>query len=61
MYNKALDAFKAVAEDGSFTKAAKRLFITHTAIQKQINQLEEGVGTQLFYRTHRGVELFLPE
>ena len=57
MYNKALDAFKAVAEDGSFTKAAKRLFITHTAIQKQINQLEEGVGTQLFYRTHRGVTL----
>ncbi len=57
MYNKALDTFKAAADCGSFTKAADKLFISHTAVIKQINGLEERFGTALFERTHRGIAL----
>lgn len=57
MYNKALDTFKAAADCGSFTQAAEKLLISHTAVIKQINGLEERFGTALFERTHRGVVL----
>ena len=57
MYNHALDTFKAVSDCGSFTKAAEKLFISHTAVIKQINGLEERFGTALFERTHRGIVL----
>lgn len=57
MYNKSLDAFKAVADYGSFSKAASHLYITHTALIKQINSLESRLNVKLFYRTHHGVSL----
>lgn len=57
MYNKALDTFKAAADCGSFTKAAEKLFISHTAVIKQINALEKILGTALFERNRRGVTL----
>ncbi|MDD8034885.1 MAG: LysR family transcriptional regulator, partial [Thomasclavelia ramosa] len=57
MYNKLLDTFKAVADYGSFSKAANELFITHTALIKQINSLEEYLGVKLFSRTHHGTSL----
>lgn len=57
MYNKLLDTFKAVADYGSFSKAANELFITHTALIKQINSLEEYLGVKLFNRTHHGTSL----
>lgn len=57
MYNKALDVFKAVAESSSFSKAAKQLYISHTAVIKQINQLENHLSVKLFERTHRGILL----
>lgn len=59
MYNKALDVFKAVAESSSFSKAAKQLYISHTAVIKQINQLENHLSVKLFERTHRGIHLTL--
>ena len=40
MYEPMLDTFLAVADCGSFTKAAKQLFILPTAIMKQMNSLE---------------------
>lgn len=40
MYNPQLDTFVAVAEQGSFSKAAEKLYITPTAVMKQINALE---------------------
>ena len=49
MYNKDLDIFKAVAETGSFSKAAQKCFITHTAVIKKMGNLE----------THFGVD-FIP-
>ena len=40
MYNPQLDTFIKVAESGSFSKAAQALFITPTAVIKQMNLLE---------------------
>lgn len=57
MYNHQLDTFIAVADLGSFSKAAERLYISLTAVIKQINLLEKGLDLKLFDRTHRGVVL----
>ncbi|MEP4525658.1 MAG: LysR family transcriptional regulator, partial [Alloalcanivorax venustensis] len=40
MDTQALTAFLAVAESGSFSTAAERLFITQPAVSKRIAQLE---------------------
>ena len=57
MYNLQLDTFLKVADSGSFTKAAETLYISPTAIIKQINILEDRIGIKLFIRTHRGLKL----
>jgi DNA-binding transcriptional LysR family regulator len=57
MYNKSLDVFKAVAESASFSKAAEQLFISHTAVIKQMNQLENHLGVKLVRRSNRGIIL----
>src|SRR5262245_45683359 len=53
----ALKAFEAAARHESFTDAAGELFVTHAAISRHIRDLEEWLGTGLFVRTGRGVEL----
>ena len=53
----ALKAFEVAARAESFTEAAAELFVTHAAISRHIRDLEEWLGTQLFTRTGRGVEL----
>ena len=40
LYDRSLEIFKAVAELKSFSRAAESLHITHTAIIRQINNLE---------------------
>ena len=50
-------AFVRVAEAGSFNKAAESLYITSTALIKQINLLESELGLRLFNRSHRGLTL----
>ncbi|MGN0485304.1 MAG: LysR family transcriptional regulator [Lachnospiraceae bacterium] len=57
MYNKQLDIFLCVAENGSFTSASEKLYISSTAVMKQINALEHNLGVVLFERTMRGVKL----
>ncbi len=57
LYNPQLETFLAVADAGSFSKAAEELYITATAVTKQINLLEADLGLQLFVRTHRGLIL----
>lgn len=57
MYNPQLKTFVAVAEHGSFAKAANAIFITSTAVMKQINSLEERLGITLFERTNHGLQL----
>jgi LysR family glycine cleavage system transcriptional activator len=53
----ALKAFEAAARLISFTDAAGELFVTHAAVSRHIRDLEEWLGTQLFFRTGRGVGL----
>lgn len=57
MYNPQLETFIRAADAGSFNKAAELSFITSSAVIKQINLLEEGLGVKLFERTHRGLKL----
>lgn len=57
MYNPLLDTFLAVADCGSFTKAADRLFISPTAVMKKMNALEEHLNLKLIERTPVGVNL----
>ncbi len=52
-----LKAFEAAARAESFTDAAAELFVTHAAISRHMRELEDYLGTQLFIRTGRGVEL----
>lgn len=52
-----LEHFAAVADELNFSAAARRLFITQQALSRSIRQLEREVGTELFQRTTRRVEL----
>ena len=49
--------FHTVAKCGSLTKAAEELYISQPAVSQAIKQLESQLGTTLFNRTHRGMEL----
>ncbi len=50
-------AFLSVAETGSFSRAAEKLFITQPAISKRIATLESDLGCQLFDRLGKKVQL----
>ena len=45
--------FVAIAECGSFSAAAERLYIAQSALSRQIKELEQQLGTPLFERTAR--------
>jgi LysR family nitrogen assimilation transcriptional regulator len=49
--------FLSIADCGSFSKAALRVFIAQSALSHQVAQLEDELGTPLFHRSRRGVEL----
>ncbi len=53
----ALQAFVAIADAGSFSRAGDALFLTQPAISKRIAALEAELGTPLFDRIGRGVPL----
>lgn len=57
MYNSQLNAFVCVADCGSFTKAAEKLFISSTSVMKQINSLENHLNLKLMERTNQGIRL----
>lgn len=57
MYNHMLDTFIVVADCGSFTKASDKLYISPTAIMKQMNTLEKHLDLKLINRTPSGVKL----
>ena len=47
MFNHNLTAFVYAVDCGSFTKAADKLFVTPTAVMKQINSLESHLNLKL--------------
>ncbi|MET7646976.1 LysR family transcriptional regulator [Streptomyces sp. NPDC005426] len=49
--------FAAVAEEGSLTAAAERLFVSQPALTKQIRRLEDDLGVGLFRRSRSGMAL----
>ncbi len=53
----ALKAFLAVTIEGSFSRAAQRLFITQPAVSKRIAALESELGVRLFDREGRKIRL----
>ena len=52
IYNKQLETFISVADAGSFNKAAENMFITPTAVIKQINLLENSL--EVIYKNKSG-------
>ncbi len=52
-----LRVFLAVAEHGSFNKAAEALLLTQPAVSQKVRQLEALLGVKLFERTPHGARL----
>ncbi len=53
----ALETFMRIAEEGSFSRAAEKLYVTQPAISKRIASLEESLETSLFDRIGKEVQL----
>lgn len=57
MYNPLLNTFITVVDCGSFAKAAGVLYISSTAVMKQMNSLENHLDLKLIERTPAGIHL----
>ena len=53
MLSQQLQVFLQVADSGSFSKAAQRLFVTPASVMKQINALERRLGLTLLIRNNQ--------
>jgi DNA-binding transcriptional LysR family regulator len=52
-----LVGFEAAARHLSFTKAGEELYLTQSAVSRQIKELEDQLGLPLFQRRHRALSL----
>jgi DNA-binding transcriptional LysR family regulator len=52
-----LRTFVAVAEEQHLTRAAERLHVSQSAASAHVRAVEDALGTQLFVRTNRSLEL----
>lgn len=50
MFKQVIYYFMAVVEEGSFSKAAKKYYLSQSAISQQITKLEKDLGFSLFNR-----------
>ena len=57
MFHPLLHTFVVAADCGSFTRAAEKLYISPTAVMKQMNALEEHLELKLIDRTPVGIAL----
>ena len=55
-----LEMFRAVAEEGGFTRAAQRLRVSQSAVSRQVKLLERELGSLLLHRTGKGVTVTGP-
>lgn len=52
-----LKIFRAVAREGSITKAARQLNYVQSNVTARIHKLETDLNIKLFHRTNRGMTL----
>jgi LysR family transcriptional activator of nhaA len=52
-----LHCFWVIADEGSITRAARRLHVTHSTLSVQLRALEDVLGKELFERRGRGLVL----
>ncbi len=52
-----LKIFKAVADEGSVSKAAKKLYCVQSNVTTRVRRLEDELDVKLFYRKKRGMKL----
>ena len=57
MYQKWLEAFHHVADEGSFTRAAQKLNVGQPTISSHVGNLEARFGVELFHRKGRSIRL----
>ncbi len=57
MLHPQITTFLAVAENGSFSKASEKLYLSKVSVMQQIDTLEHRIGITLFHRTNHGVTL----
>ncbi len=57
MLSQQLQVFLTAADCGSFSKAAKKLFVTPASVMKHINTLENRLGVTLLKRSNQGIVL----
>lgn len=57
MDSNGMKIFLAVAEQGSVSGAAERLHCVQSNVTARLRKLEKKLGTQLFYRTRKGMSL----
>lgn len=53
METEKLKMFIAVADTKSFTKAAERLFVSHSTVSRAVSELENELGVKLFERDNK--------
>jgi len=54
---KQLEYFVAIAEAGTFSRAAQRHGVGQPVLSRQIKALEDELGAELYHRTGRGIVL----
>lgn len=57
LYNRHLDWLITVSDLGSFSKAAQQLYVSSTAVMKQMDELESQLGFKILNRSNQGVSL----